>query len=77
MRPLHRNYAIVICIEFLPSAKNLACCQQNLGLDIPHNGTDSSCATSKANFQPPQYTTLPVPRLFGTGSVDSLPKPAA
>jgi len=25
------NYAIVICIEFLPSAKNLACCQQNLG----------------------------------------------
>ncbi len=25
------NYAIVICIQFLPSAKNLACCQQNLG----------------------------------------------
>jgi hypothetical protein len=24
MRPLHRNYATVICIEVLPSAKNLA-----------------------------------------------------
>jgi hypothetical protein len=32
------NYAIVICIEFLPSAKNLACCQQNLGLGRTASG---------------------------------------
>ncbi len=43
MRPLHRNYAIIVCIQFLPSAKNLACCQQNLGLAIPQQ-RDSFCA---------------------------------
>lgn len=71
MRPSRRNHVVITCIEFLPSAKNLACCQQNLGLGIPHNRTDSSCATSKTNFQPPQYTTLQAIRDFaGMGGTD-------
>src|SRR4029077_11470650 len=30
---------------------------------------DSSVATPKANFHPPQYTRSPGPTLFGTGSL--------
>jgi hypothetical protein len=35
MRPSRRNHVVITFIEFLSSAKHLACCQHNLGLAMP------------------------------------------